>query len=163
MLAAGDFEDGLSNTVGFAEVKAFQACVADGLNPSALKAAVPQTVQEVSSLGGALYREFGHGLWLSGDTLETGVTHTFAPNTFSPFSQNEPQTDCDFSSSLLGASTTDPTYAIVTSRSYHPGGVNVGLMDGSVRFVRSSVDLKIWQAYGTRAGYEMVGQLELSH
>ena len=40
--------------------------------------------------------------------------------------------------------------------SYHPGGANVVLMDGSVRFVRDSVNLSIWNALGTRAGGEVV-------
>lgn len=37
---------------------------------------------------------------------------------------------------------------VMTSRSYHPGGVQVLLGDGSVHFVNNSVALKIWQAVG---------------
>jgi prepilin-type N-terminal cleavage/methylation domain-containing protein/prepilin-type processing-associated H-X9-DG protein len=37
------------------------------------------------------------------------------------------------------------------------GGVNVGLADGSVRFVRSTVPLATWQALATRSAGEVVG------
>lgn len=37
------------------------------------------------------------------------------------------------------------------ARSYHPGGVNVLLCDGSVRFVADGIDLGIWRAAATRA------------
>ncbi|MFO0890228.1 MAG: DUF1559 domain-containing protein [Isosphaeraceae bacterium] len=40
--------------------------------------------------------------------------------------------------------------------SNHPGGVNVGFMDGSVKFIRNNVDLPTWWALGTRNGGEVV-------
>jgi prepilin-type N-terminal cleavage/methylation domain-containing protein/prepilin-type processing-associated H-X9-DG protein len=43
------------------------------------------------------------------------------------------------------------------SRSRHPGGVNVLLADGSVRFIQQTIDLKTWQALGTIAGGEVLG------
>ncbi len=46
-----------------------------------------------------------------------------------------------------------PTFAnftsrsvLLTARSYHPGGVNVGMMDGSSQFVADTVDLQLWQS-----------------
>jgi prepilin-type processing-associated H-X9-DG protein len=42
------------------------------------------------------------------------------------------------------------------ARSKHTGGVNVCLADGSVRFVRDSVNLQTWQAMGTKSGGEVV-------
>jgi prepilin-type processing-associated H-X9-DG protein len=41
-----------------------------------------------------------------------------------------------------------------TSRSFHPGGVNVGLCDGSVRFVGETISLAVWQALATPRGGE---------
>ncbi len=38
----------------------------------------------------------------------------------------------------------------------HPGGVNVSMMDGSVRFVKNSVNLPAWWAMGTRNGGEVI-------
>jgi prepilin-type N-terminal cleavage/methylation domain-containing protein/prepilin-type processing-associated H-X9-DG protein len=39
--------------------------------------------------------------------------------------------------------------------SYHSGGANVGMADGSVRFVNDSVDFATWQAVGSRANGEV--------
>jgi prepilin-type N-terminal cleavage/methylation domain-containing protein/prepilin-type processing-associated H-X9-DG protein len=40
--------------------------------------------------------------------------------------------------------------------SYHPGGVNVTMADGSVRFVKDSINMPTWMALGTRAGGEVL-------
>ncbi len=40
--------------------------------------------------------------------------------------------------------------------SFHPGGVNVLLLDGSVRFIKESVNLSTWNALGTRSGGEVI-------
>jgi prepilin-type processing-associated H-X9-DG protein len=44
----------------------------------------------------------------------------------------------------------------VPPSSQHPGGVNVLMCDGSVRFVGDRVGLDIWRAIGTRNGKELV-------
>jgi prepilin-type processing-associated H-X9-DG protein len=44
----------------------------------------------------------------------------------------------------------------LAARSYHPGGVNVAVADGSVRFVTNSIQLQTWRALGTRAGGEII-------
>lgn len=46
--------------------------------------------------------------------------------------------------------------AAITATSNHPGGVNVGFCDGSVKFVKDSVDLTTWWAVGTRNGHEIL-------
>jgi prepilin-type N-terminal cleavage/methylation domain-containing protein/prepilin-type processing-associated H-X9-DG protein len=48
------------------------------------------------------------------------------------------------------------TSGMVTATSAHPGGVNVCFTDGSVRFVKDSVNLQAWWAIGTRNGAEVV-------
>ncbi|MEE2641000.1 MAG: DUF1559 domain-containing protein [Planctomycetota bacterium] len=47
-------------------------------------------------------------------------------------------------------------HAIVSARSYHPGGVNVAFADGSVTFFAETVDLQAWRAFGTRADGDSV-------
>jgi prepilin-type N-terminal cleavage/methylation domain-containing protein/prepilin-type processing-associated H-X9-DG protein len=46
--------------------------------------------------------------------------------------------------------------AIITASSAHPGGVNVLFGDGSVRFIKNSVDYRTWYAVGSRSGGEVV-------
>jgi prepilin-type N-terminal cleavage/methylation domain-containing protein/prepilin-type processing-associated H-X9-DG protein len=48
------------------------------------------------------------------------------------------------------------TCAHIAARSYHPGGVNAGFCDGSVRFIKSTVNPVTWRALGTIAGGEVV-------
>jgi prepilin-type processing-associated H-X9-DG protein len=50
------------------------------------------------------------------------------------------------------------SYIYVAASSYHTGGVNVGMADGSVRFVSDSISFSpTWQAMGTRAGGDLLG------
>jgi prepilin-type N-terminal cleavage/methylation domain-containing protein/prepilin-type processing-associated H-X9-DG protein len=42
------------------------------------------------------------------------------------------------------------------ARSFHPGGVQVLLADGSVRFVKDTVNLESWRALATRNGGEVI-------
>lgn len=44
----------------------------------------------------------------------------------------------------------------VGASSFHPGGVNVGFLDGSVRFVRDGVEPRTWWAIATKAGGEVI-------
>src|SRR5262249_24086409 len=40
--------------------------------------------------------------------------------------------------------------------SHHPGGVNVCFADGSVKFIKDTVGVKVWWAMGSRAGGEVI-------
>jgi prepilin-type processing-associated H-X9-DG protein len=40
--------------------------------------------------------------------------------------------------------------------SFHPGGVNVLIGDGSVRFVRETIALNVWRGLSTRNGGEVL-------
>src|SRR5262249_52430789 len=50
----------------------------------------------------------------------------------------------------------DAGYGAYAASSRHPGGVNICMVDGSVRFVKNSVNNNAWWAIGTRAGGEVV-------
>ena len=45
---------------------------------------------------------------------------------------------------------------MIGASSYHPGGVNVGFLDGSVKFLKDSVSLQTWGAIATKAGGEVI-------
>jgi prepilin-type processing-associated H-X9-DG protein len=40
--------------------------------------------------------------------------------------------------------------------SFHPGGVNAALCDGSVRFFKNSISLSVWRALSTTSGGEVI-------
>ena len=44
----------------------------------------------------------------------------------------------------------------VLATSNHPGGVNVGMSDGSVRFIKNSIGIPTWWALGTKANGEAI-------
>jgi prepilin-type N-terminal cleavage/methylation domain-containing protein/prepilin-type processing-associated H-X9-DG protein len=46
--------------------------------------------------------------------------------------------------------------AFNTARSYHSGGVNAVFSDGSVKFIKDSINLPVWQALSTTRGNEVI-------
>jgi prepilin-type processing-associated H-X9-DG protein len=46
--------------------------------------------------------------------------------------------------------------AVMPPSSKHPGGVNLLLGDGSVKFMKDTVNLQTWRALGTRNGGEVI-------
>ena len=49
-----------------------------------------------------------------------------------------------------------PEWGVATARSFHPGGVNALMGDGSTRFVTETIQRHVWRALGTRSGGEVV-------
>jgi prepilin-type processing-associated H-X9-DG protein len=43
-----------------------------------------------------------------------------------------------------------------SARSAHPGGVNAAMSDGSVRFVKETINREVWRALGSRRGAEVL-------
>jgi prepilin-type N-terminal cleavage/methylation domain-containing protein/prepilin-type processing-associated H-X9-DG protein len=94
----------------------------------------------------------GHTAWVDGNSQETGMTTAFPPNK----AAINPTSGADLDILTLLISKNRPIYGAITARSYHPGGVNALLGDGSVRFVKSSVDAMTWRALGTIGGAEVI-------
>ncbi len=152
-----DFTDGLSNTVGFAEVKAYGHYLLNPGVPKTLGVPPPATPAALLSLGGTL-KANDHTGWTEGQTFQTGFTFVFTPNTVVSYTSAGTTYDVDYVSNRDGSSATLPSYAAMTSRSYHTGGiVNVLLMDGSVHVVTPDISLATWRALGTRAGNDLLG------
>jgi prepilin-type N-terminal cleavage/methylation domain-containing protein/prepilin-type processing-associated H-X9-DG protein len=151
---AAEISDGLSRTIAMSEVRVFQPNLWDAGNPSTVGTPAPATPADLTAYLGGTFDFNGHTEWVEGDVHETGFTTTFRPNENVPYSDGAGSYSVDFTSMRDGESTTVPTYAAVTARSYHPGVVNAAMLDGSVRVVSDSVDLPVWRAAGTRGGDE---------
>jgi prepilin-type processing-associated H-X9-DG protein len=80
------------------------------------------------------------------------MTTAFTPNkaALNPNSK----ADLDILTALI--SKDQPLYGAITARSYHLGGVNALFGDGSVRFVKSTIDGSTWRALGTIRGGEVI-------
>jgi len=158
-LKPANFVDGMSNTLGLAEVKAFNADFIDGGAPTAPGTPPPSSPQEILNYGGNFTPNFGHTQWVNGLIIHTGFTTTFPPNTRIPYvNPADGKTyDMDFTSIRLGYTLTGCTYVTFGSRSHHPGVVNAMMMDGSGRSFSSTIDGNIWRALGTCAGGETTG------
>ncbi len=157
------FTDGLSNTLAFSEVKAYQSTLSKSGIPNVAAAPIPASSADLIALGGALRigtpgLAGGHSEWVDSKVLETGFTTVFPPNTPVLYNSGGLDYDIDFSSASEGNSAGQFSYAAVTSRSYHSGGVNAVLMDGSVRFVPNTIHPETWRALGTRAGGEVIAE-----
>ncbi len=155
-LRPADFDDGMSNTMAMSEVLAwtpyFRNAARSGNPP------IPSPA-DVCSLGGQFKKETGHTEWVDGRAHQIGFTATFPPNADVLCVQDGKTYDVDWSNMQEGKSATVATYAAVTARSYHPQGVEVLFMDGSVRFTTDSIELAVWRAYSTRNGQEIANQI----
>jgi hypothetical protein len=154
-----DCLDGLSNTLAMAEVKGWTPYYRD-LEQNA-DIAQPIDPVEICLLGGSFKTETGHTEWADGRVHQASFTTTFTPNRKILCTESGVEYDVDWTNFREGRAPADPnnpakTFAAVTARSYHTGGVLVGLMDGSVRFVTDSIDGQLWQDLSTRMGHEVV-------
>jgi hypothetical protein len=138
-----------------AEVKAFTSYMRNTADPGPTPPSSPEFVAGFTGqlkLGPDINDNTGHTEWCDGRVHHSGITTVFTPNTVVPYQHAGQTYDIDFNSQQEGRSTTQPTYAAITSRSYHEGVVHAGLMDGSVRSVSENIDAALWRALGTRAG-----------
>jgi prepilin-type processing-associated H-X9-DG protein len=81
--------------------------------------------------------------------LSNAYTHVMTPNSLSCTGATDSSTAvCNWWVGGIGAA--------VAATSNHPGGVNMAFCDGSVKFIRDSIDLSTWWALGTRDGREVI-------
>ncbi|MDR3620649.1 MAG: DUF1559 domain-containing protein [Paludisphaera borealis] len=154
-----EIRDGLSQTLAAGEVRTYQNrmnnCALSLItNPANIPspAAAPETVAP-EYYGTCSIKPDAHTVWADGGVLESGLTTAWTPNRAILGGPNR-DTDID----IVGSSekTLKPVFAAVNSRSYHPGGVNSLFADGSVRFIKNSIDGATWRSLGTIAGGEVV-------
>ena len=151
--------DGSSNTLLFSEVRAYTPYFRNANIAGEIP--MPNGPNEVVALGGDFKTNSGHTEWLDGRSHQSGFTAMFTPNTKVRYELSGGDLfDVDWTNRQEGKgglSDTYSTYAAVTSRSYHTGGVNVGRLDGSVSFIGDTIDLQIWRSLATRNGGEIIG------
>ena len=160
-LAFGAITDGLSNTVFASESIIGHRLSRTNTRPTDQHASrlhyawVDSNATDTTSAGltealcnAATYwdRDFGRGYtWTTGQ-FRTGVfNHYMTPNSTIMDCIANDATPGDEMHSAIG---------LRAARSWHPGGVNVMLGDGSARFVADSIALEVWRAVATRAGGE---------
>jgi prepilin-type N-terminal cleavage/methylation domain-containing protein/prepilin-type processing-associated H-X9-DG protein len=95
----------------------------------------------------------GYGWWANGALF----TAWFTPNTSSPdympsagYCKTTPATNPP----CVGQTATSGI--IVSARSFHSGGVNAGMCDGSVRWIKNAISLPTWRALSTISGGEII-------
>ena len=139
--------DGLSNTslfgeklIGRVEAPSFDArldMAKDFIVPDDTNASMEQCSAKTDVRWGFFTTA---GLtWFVGTLSQTEYNHAFVPNS--------PISDCLRRGVV-------PPMGLITARSNHVGGVNIGMGDGSVRFITSDIAPAIWRAIGTRGGAE---------
>jgi prepilin-type N-terminal cleavage/methylation domain-containing protein/prepilin-type processing-associated H-X9-DG protein len=145
-----DFPDGLSNTLAASEKKAYMPYKRDG---GGLAAVPALTATNTSNKTGSQKGDSGNTEWCDGRTHQDGITTTYPPGTVTP--NSDTVLDGDFTSQREGKGSNAAAVAIVTSRSWHSGGVCNGLMmDGSTRGTATGMNGQAWRNMGTRAGRE---------
>jgi prepilin-type N-terminal cleavage/methylation domain-containing protein/prepilin-type processing-associated H-X9-DG protein len=123
------------------------------IRPSSITDGLSNTILTSEVIVGQGFDLRGFSWWFQGAAFETYL----GPNSTSPDMmqdaayckypyQNNPP--CAGAASILTVTT--------AARSRHPGGVNVGMGDGSVRFVKDSINLIIWRALSTTQGGEII-------
>lgn len=138
--------DGTSNTAAFSEhvMGDFNNSVSTDLSDTYRPGTYPKNSDEavafcraanINDLSQQGYSNIG-APWTYGYHSTTSYWHSSGPNTRS----------CMF----------PPSRISTTANSRHPGGVNMTLADGSVRFIKNSVNMTTWRAIGTRNGGETV-------
>ena len=142
--------DGLSNTVIFSEIVKGRGTtpVDDGLHVTYKGGtATPCTYTNDQDLGkdcqtkGTTRVDGSKGMQWARFYMARGggYTHVMTPN----------QRSCLYTSVAN-------TPNLISASSYHPGGVNVTMLDGSVRFIKNSINYQAWHAIGSKAGGEII-------
>jgi prepilin-type N-terminal cleavage/methylation domain-containing protein/prepilin-type processing-associated H-X9-DG protein len=138
--------DGTSNTAAFSEhvlgdfTNAIATEMSDTFQPGTHPLNADDAVQmcrafDWTNLAFQGYSNVG-APWVYGYHSTTSYWHSGPPNSRS----------CMF----------PPSRIMTVANSRHPGGVNLGLADGSVKLVKTTVNLGAWRALGTRAGGEVI-------
>ena len=150
-----DITDGMSKTVAMSEsvlgetnnpAPGTAQTAADPRMAYVFAKAVPLTVDSCNSSISWNYQDPRGFAWVNGEYRCALYNHYWGPNS----------ANFDCISALVTGPLTEiyAAYGWRTARSFHPGGVNVLLADGSVHFVPDGVNSMIWLEISTRNNSE---------
>lgn len=169
--------DGTSNTIAFSESLVYPDGGSTGLNtpyrgsstpspanPQALAVNVMslpnfmtlinadlQTCNQAYQAGGS---NLASGIYSAGYSWAlAGANSTYFTTILPPNSTQAKWASCRFGCQGCGISP-GAHYANVSS--LHSGGVNAGFADGSVRFIKNSINMLTWMQLGSKAGGEVI-------
>ncbi len=165
-VGSADFIDGMSNTVAVSETIRSNATSTYASEPNR----VFLVTGDNKTSGPALTSDADYAslcLSLAATTTQFQATkgvrwHYGAPG-HSMYNHRRPPNDRqpDCRGGLPHSDKSDPNWSYlslnITTRSLHSGGVNSLMADGSVKFIKNSVNVMTWQAIGSRNGGEVVG------
>ncbi len=98
---------------------------------------------QIQNCGNGPPNPVGHTRWSNGGVYYSGFTVANTPN--------QP-VDWDWVDENDGG----PTYMSLCASSFHPGGANTLFADGSVHFIKDSINPVTWRALGTISGREVI-------
>ena len=113
-------------------------------NPTATQQGLAACNSAWNGTGAGSFNDQRGAMWSHG-----GVAQTMFNTVATPNSTQSPWSYCD-----VNAASAYGTYA--SASSFHSGGVNVLMTDGSVRLIKDAVNQRTWWALGTRAGGEVI-------
>ncbi|MFO0908732.1 MAG: DUF1559 domain-containing protein [Isosphaeraceae bacterium] len=176
--------DGLSNSMmvseGLIGRAQFRSCLKTGSVPSASGVGMfsPDNVPAPGAASAAALAELvascgtgsgkikaggplGHTRWCNGGVYYSGFTTAMTPNPTvtavsraTGFANGGQRVAVDWDS--VDENDGGPTYMSLAASSRHAGGVNALFGDGSVRFVKDTINPATWRALGSIAGGEVV-------
>lgn len=145
LLRVASFRDGLSNTLALSE-KPLGSAEPGSYSPfrdwllTGGAASADEWLAECSGLRRAERPQHAGGhTWMLPGAARTAFFAVVPPN--------GPVPDC--------GAMTDGGTGLFSARSYHPGGVNAAVADGSVRWFPTSTNAAVWRSLGTRSGGEV--------
>jgi prepilin-type N-terminal cleavage/methylation domain-containing protein/prepilin-type processing-associated H-X9-DG protein len=156
--------DGTSNTIAFSEACVgtqnqlplqrliglqgvaipYSSMLLDGQSAPAVTRSVIQLCNAAYQSGNAGNVDLQRGENWAHGSMAMNMFNTIVP----PNAYNDTWTHCGLNASSRAV--------LSNADSYHPGGVNVTMGDGSVKFIKDSVNQNTWWALGTKAGGEVI-------
>ena len=149
--------DGTSNTAIWSELikgndsavigpgQTYRSSLAAPTNLGSMQATLTALVASCTTTTIEGWHHMGAGWAAQPIGMGGGYTHAQPPNRPSCFYSGD------------GGNPSGVTYRnLFGPTSRHPGGANLGMLDGSVKFVKDSINLGAWGALGTKAGGEVI-------